>query len=161
MVPFWRLQFWTDHVLNLISVSKIAVPIAILWSFAERMLVAGADAFALSPYLLAISVSMVLLDTGAGCYAAIQSDSTVWTTGAFGGVVDKIVKYAIIIAVFTGIASAGENAELPAYAFTWLRDFGYIVVIIREGGSAVENVTGQSLGEVISQAQKRLSSISG
>jgi hypothetical protein len=159
MVPFWRLQFWTDHILNLIPVSKIAVPIAILWSFAERMLVGAADAFAFSPYLLAISVSMVLLDTGTGCWKAIQSEKTVWSTMAFGGAIDKVLKYTVIIIVFSGIASAGENAQLPAYAFSWLRDFGYLVVIIREGGSAVENVSGKSLGEVISQARKRMSSV--
>jgi len=159
MVPFWRPQFWTDHVLTLIPVSKIAVPVAILWSFAEQMLVGAADAFAFSPYLLAISVSMVVLDTGTGCYKALRSDTTVWSTLAFGGVVDKAIKYAILILVFSGIASAGETSKLPAFAFSWIRDFGYVVIIVREGGSAVENVWGKPLGELISQFRETLSNV--
>jgi len=45
-------------------------------------------------------------------------------------------------------------------AFSWLRDFGYLVVIVREGSSAVENVWGRPLGELMSQFRKTVQNVS-
>jgi len=89
----------------------------------------------------------------------LQDDESVWTTKAFGGMVDKTLKYAILIVVFSGIAAAGEKGALPTVAFGWIRDFGYLVVIVREGGSAVENLWGKPLGKLVSQFRDTVSSI--
>lgn len=160
MIPFWRSQFWVEHLSELVPSLKVALPFAILWSFSQRMIVGTLDALAISPTLLGLSVVMVLLDTATGCYQVIQDDDSVWNTKAFGGMIDKVLKYAILIVVFSAIASAGERAKLPSFVFAWIRDFAYLVVVVREGGSAVENLWGKPLGDLIQQFRKTLRSAS-
>lgn len=160
MIPFWRPRFWTEHLGELVPAAKAAVPLALLWSFVQKMVAGTIEALALSPVLLGLSVLMVLLDTGTGCYKVIEDDESVWTTRGFGGMVDKILKYSILIIVFSAIASAGERGDLPTLAFGWIRDFAYLVVIVREGGSAVENLWGRPLGELVSEFRGTVDSVS-
>jgi len=160
MIPIWRPRFWIQHFAELIPAAKAALPVALLWSFVEKMAVGTVEALALSPALLGLSIIMVTLDTATGCYKVIQDQQSVWTTKAFGGMIDKILKYSILIVVFSAIAAAGERGELPTLAFAWIRDFAYLVVIVREGGSAVENLWGVPLGELVSQFRDTVSSAS-
>lgn len=160
MIPIWRLRFWTTHVEGLVSSAKAALPLALIYSFMEKMLIGTADALAFSPTLLGLSMVMVVLDTVTGCYKAISHDDSIWSTKAFGGVIDKAIKYALLIIVFSAIASAGERAELPSVAFAWIRDFSYLVIIVREGGSAVENIWGKPLGDLIEQFRSTLGAVS-
>lgn len=151
MVPLWKLRFWTDHVEGLLVSAKAALPVAVLWSFVQTMLEGTAEALAFSPTLLGLSILMVALDTATGCYQAISEAGSVWSTKAFGGVIDKTLKYVLLVVVFSAIASAGEQSALPAMLFGWLRDFSYLTIIVREGGSAIENIWGKPLGELIDQ----------
>jgi hypothetical protein len=151
MIPFWRPRFWTSHFGELVGAVKAALPIAVLWSFVQQMVAKTAAGLAPDPFLLGLSILMVIFDTGTGCYKVIKNQESVWSTKAFGGMVDKIIKYAILILVFNSIAAAGARADLPTAAFAWIGDFGYLVVIVREGGSAIENVWGRPLGELMAQ----------
>jgi len=161
MVPFWRLRFWTEHFLDLLPPSKIAVPLALGWSFAERMWLGTVHALEFSPVLLGLSMTAVVVDTATGCYDAITRPSAeVFSSATFGRVIDKGIKYVAVILVFSAIAAAGERSELPTVAFSWLRDFGYLVVIVREGSSAVENVWGKPLGKLIVQFRSTLQEVS-
>lgn len=157
MIPIWKLRFWTDHLEPLLSSARAALPIAVLWSFFEQMALGTVEALAFSPVLLGLSIVMVALDTATGCYKVIQDDGSVWSTKAFGGMIDKMLKYAVVVLVFSGIAAAGERGELPTMAFEWIRDFGYLVVIVREGGSAIENLWGKPLGELLAQFRDTVS----
>jgi len=162
MIPFWRLQFWTEHTVDLISTStlKVAFLLSIVWSFVQKMALRTVDALAFSPTLLGLSMLMVVLDTGTGCYKSLRGDGEVFSTWQFGRVIDKAIKYTVVVLVFSGIAAVGERGRLPELALAWLRDFGYLVIIVREGGSAIENVWGEPLGEVISQFRETVSEAS-
>jgi len=152
MIPVWKLRFWTEHVGELVPVAKIAAPIALVWSFVDRALAGTIAALAFNPTLLGLSMVAIVLDTTTGCYKALRKDTEeIFDTATFGRVIDKTLKYTVIVVAFSAIAAAGERGELPNFAFAWLRDFGYLVVVVRESGSAVENLWGKPLGEVIGQ----------
>jgi len=109
MVPVWKLRFWTEHFLELVPTSKVAVPIAVLWSFLERMWVGTVDAVAFSPVLLGISVAAITLDTITGSYKALTNpEAEVFSSATFGRVIDKCLKYVAVVVAFSLIAGQSE-----------------------------------------------------
>jgi len=159
MIPVWKAEFWSQHLTELVVAARIALPVAVLWSFVQTAISGTVAALAFSPTLLGLSVAMIGLDTATGCYKALRGDSEIFSTGVFGRVIDKILKYVVLIVAFAAIASAGEKAELPSLVFSWVRDFSYLVIIVREGGSAVENVWGQPLGALIGQFRETVGDV--
>jgi hypothetical protein len=159
MIPVWRAEFWSQHLTELVVAARIALPVAVLWSFIQTAVSGTVTALAFSPVLLGLSVAMIGLDTATGCYKALRSDDVIFSSGVFGRVIDKILKYVVLIVAFAAIASAGEKAELPSLVFSWVRDFSYLVIIVREGGSAVENVWGQPLGALIEQFRETVGDV--
>ena len=161
MIPIWKPEFWAEHTVQLVPAAKIALPVAVLGSFLETLLAGTASALAFSPTLLGLSIAMIALDTATGCYKAIRGDTEdIFSSATFGRVVDKALKYTVLILAFSAIASAGERAELPSLVFSWVRDFSYLVIIVREAGSAVENIWNQPLGELIGEFRETVGEVS-
>ena len=133
VMRIWRPRFWISAVMYLTPAWKAALPLTIAWGFFERMVFGTLDALNVSPVLLGLAVGMLFLDT---------------------------VKYAAVVVVFSAIAAVAERGQLPEIALAWIRDFGYLVVVVREGGSALENLWGKSLGKLIEQFRDTVSNVS-
>ena len=161
MIPIWKADFWAEHIVQLAPAAKVALPFALLWSFLETAISGTAAALAFSPTLLGLSIAMIALDTITGSYQALRNDNQqVFSSATFGRVVDKVLKYVVLILAFSAIASAGERAELPSLVFSWVRDFSYLVIIVREAGSAVENIWGEPLGKLVGQFRETVGEVS-
>jgi len=139
---------------------KAALPLTIAWGFFEKMFFGTLDALDVSPVLLGLAVGMLLLDTVTGCYKGWASESDELNTHAFGAFFDKIVKYAAVVVVFSSIAAVAERGQLPEIALAWIRDFGYLVIVVREGGSALENLWEKPLGKLLGQFRDTVSNVS-
>lgn len=160
MIPIWKLKFWAGILRDVEQVWWVALPLSALSTFLGRMINGTFSALDLQPVLLGLAMLAVIIDTGTGIYKAAKRDDLTLNGDMFGKIIDKLIKYSVLIIIFSAIAGAGEQAEFPAWAFAWIRDFGYMVVIAKDGISSIENVWDQAIGELIPRWKSMISQVS-
>jgi len=168
MNPIWRLQFWSDLYSDLLLYTwKAAVPTAALWydlyaawngvaTFAAET----ANTVSLTEPLIGIAVGFFILDTFSGCWRAYTEDEFSLDGYNFERIFDKVAKYTITILVFGGLGAVAGEWSVTAYMLGWLADFGTIVVILKEGDSAFENMWGDGIIGIVEWGTDKLSAIS-